>query len=204
MIIFSHIPKTAGANLKINIENGLAGKFYLDYDYELLTNKLKEELVGVNIIYGHFISDKYNSLDVKKDLVCFLRNPTERVISNYYYWKYYPIPADKIITIIKKIKDGEMGLSHFANTEYSKTFYKTMFGLNKVSDFSFIGITERFDESINIINEKLGTKFTSQRTNTMDRSKDLDEIKSCYQEIEKANEENYHYYNLALKTFWNE
>jgi hypothetical protein len=229
LIIFPHIPKTAGTSLRVQLSSFDNKRLLIDdledYPFSLNKNVLDSReifkskaisnkdilLSSYDVIFGHFIADKYVFLKNYTDynLICFLRNPTERTISHYFYWKKMLATGTvgevllNNLPFLNQIADNTMSLEEFSKLPQVKNFYKIYFGSNQISDFSFIGISERFDESIAIINKKFGTNFISLRENVVEKVKYLEEINNCYHKIEKVNEENYYYYNLALKTFWN-
>ena len=228
MIIFSHIQKTAGTSLRLDIESGCAGKYFSDYlsdfvlsykdnfkkDRTIFKENVKnnaKDLINYDIIYGHFCSDKYNCLKdlTTINLITFMRDPIERVISHYYYWKNRVEINDfsdkhcEAYYQLGLLRENKLSLVEFADTEGIKNIYKLYFSSNLISDFAFIGIAERFYESIGILNNRFNTKFTFRKDNITDKSIYIDEIKYSYDKLNKINEENYHYYNLALNTFWN-
>jgi len=230
MILFQHIPKTGGTSLYKQIQGKLLSiydDFPMSDNISISENrekkhkiliKSKYELVKLyDTIFGHFIAGDYIFLKeiTNVDLICFMRQPTERVISNYCMWKsdWFQNLADNspeysfhktIHPELDLIMSNKMSLVEFSQTEKNKSVYRRYLGTCSIEDYSFIGITERFNESIEIINKRFGTKFIPLKENVTYRDSNiLQEIKKYYNEIEKANEQNYHYYNLALKTFWN-
>lgn len=220
IIIFPHIPKTGGVSLRVQIEQGIAGNRLLDdiEDFPLIINddnqqksnkeSFDDENNSIDIVYGHFKADKYKFIEQTREvkLICFLRDPVERTISHYYHWKKIidqKIPVNQIFDpyLFKLMQSGNLSLVEFSNSDSIKKFYESYLGKQKITDFSFIGITEEFEKSVFMINEKIGTKFIYRKEN-VNNLKNFDEINSCYDELVSSNEENYHYYNLALKTFW--
>lgn len=221
MLIFPHINKTAGMTMQAQIKEGAAGKYLLDYHdtfpysgYNILESEqgaAENTIRYYDIIFGHFNIDKYKNLIGKNSihLLCFLRDPVERTISHYYYWKKlidensFPLSKYNLISGIDNFFSSSANIVDFANHYYFRNFYKIYFRNYEVKDFSFIGITEEFKQSIQIINEKFSTLFYFSKENTANHHNDLKEIRKYHSDIKKANEENYHYYNLALQTFWN-
>lgn len=221
MLIFPHINKTAGISLQAQILHGVAGRYLFDYHdvfpYGGYTVGESEQMEvsgydeRFDIVFGHFNLSKYKLLIEKKNtnLVCFLRDPVDRTISHYYYWKKllredsFPPRKSALLPFLQNISDNTLSLVDFASGEIMKNFYKIYLGEHSISDFAFIGITEQFDRSIEIINSKFDTRFYPLKQNSATEPKDISEILKYRADIKKANEENYHYYNEALKVFWN-
>lgn len=227
MIIFPHIPKTSGTSIRLQLEKDSGIRVLYDYftDYPLssnpsvvnarlldrkrISNEAESILSNYDFIMGHFMADKYLSCEEIGgcDLICFVRDPVERVISHYYFWKkgieigLRKEEEFKTIKLLDDIRNG-MTLIQFARTKEMINFYKIFFADRDISDFSFIGQTERFDDSINIINSRFGTNFISARELITRKEIYRDEIKSCYDEIIGLNKDNYKYYEKALKYFW--
>ena len=110
-----HIPKTAGTSFREVIQKLYKDDICYDYtdnynlsDYVKPSMKMKmqrkwhyrkfrQKLKDTDkCIYGHFRVSKYQSLDNLNEVTFFLREPTERLISHYYYWKKNPDPLNYV------------------------------------------------------------------------------------------------------------
>jgi hypothetical protein len=200
--------KTAGTSFKFNFLNNVyEGRYKTD---NLFKKKLRDEnwkrtfnkdwvpLIdleveerveideNVDVIFGHFRYFKYD--DLNWPYVTFVRDPIERLISAYcYYARLY--------------KDN-IGIRDFAKIFPNHMTYVLGSDLNK---YKFVGITERFDESLykfcklfDIPWKKKETK--RERVNVGFKTltkKDLSTKDIDY--LISLNEKDYDLYNKALK-----
>ncbi len=135
-IIYLHIHKTAGTSFCSDLDT-----IYGEDSYRFIEGDPRDTdnyIVNVYIstgqhrcIYGH-IERKYLTNTFDYSLVTFLRKPTDRVISHYYFLK------DHTNTL------GALTLLDFAE---QNTNYQTKF-LGDIRNFSFIGITEEYEQSV--------------------------------------------------------
>src|SRR5882757_7508321 len=106
-LISLHVPKCAGSAL-LEALKGIYGEenFYLDYEDQVIRpaspvnmdpegyvryfKTLREQkLAGKRVVHGHFYLPKY--ADLKDALrITVLRDPVDRLISHYFYWKITP------------------------------------------------------------------------------------------------------------------
>ncbi|WP_273005587.1 sulfotransferase family 2 domain-containing protein, partial [Leeuwenhoekiella blandensis] len=159
-----HIPKTAGTSFREVIQKLYKDDICYDYtdnynlsDYVKPSMKMKmqrkwhyrkfrQKLKDTDkCIYGHFRVSKYQSLDNLNEVTFFLREPTERLISHYYYWKKNPDPLNYVC---KELIENDLSLENFAKLPLVQNFQSKFVGNTPISDFSFIGITEKFDQCI--------------------------------------------------------
>lgn len=80
-ILFVHIPKSGGSSI-IEMFRGLDGISVSHTPHEPLG-----KLDGFNFFAGHWDADQFNAIDVKPFIFTFIRNPTERILSMYRFWK---------------------------------------------------------------------------------------------------------------------
>lgn len=120
-IIFPHIPKCAGSSLLQQFD--AAGiKLFLDYDKPpSQTNKFLQtecerrnrecqllDFGGFDLVFGHFPLGRYTRSGYR--YVTLLRDPLERAISHFNYWKN--LPASNLLAVsrnpvITGIQSGE-------------------------------------------------------------------------------------------------
>lgn len=180
MIISTHLPKTAGSSFAYSLKNHFGDtSFKLDYkDWPINTPKLKrnfaaiknytlnpyKDYTGVECIHGHFLPFKYLGLKKKYNVkfITWVRDPIQRMASHYYFWKRTYNP--KVSPILhRKIVEENWTLEEFCLSKELRNFYNVFLWGFDIKQFSFIGVTEYFDEDMkwfsdNILKVKLDVK----------------------------------------------
>jgi len=182
-LIFVHVPKTAGSSFA----------YYLSrlYNHARDTEKYwRGEYTDRNIfesydlIYGHFHYSKYKYLN--RPLITLLRNPVERVISQYYYSnKPEGVPND-------------ISLADYASLEICRNMISKQLG--SLENFDFIGFKEKFNETLNKFEKFSGIKFIKRnnirkRDNRKNKKTVSKKIKT---HIKDMNNEDVKMYKMAL------
>lgn len=224
MLIFVHIPKTGGTSLSSQLIERGNPRYLSDYadrnlseepEFVARRDENKRALVAAelveryDLIYGHVKADKYDCLRAKTEVKMFtmLRDPVRRVVSHYYFLKDY-IERDLFPEVIYKahpdlveLNQNKIDLVSFAGMSKYRNIYATYFSGKSVDDFDFIGITERFRESVEILNLRFGLKLSVRHIHTSPLP-NPDEVAKAASELRRLNESNQHFYELALKRFW--
>jgi hypothetical protein len=159
MIVSIHIPKTAGTTFLGLLKNEYGDKlvkYYkqkpLKYRYDKKDpKKIFIECISSSepqIIHGHFVADRV--INVKNpSYITWLRNPVERVISHYFHWTRNP---DLSQPLCKKMIETNMTLLEFAREDSMQNIQSYFLGDVDIEKFDFIGITEKFNKSIELFN----------------------------------------------------
>jgi len=183
MLISLHLPKTAGTSFRTSLEEHFGNKILNDYadrprntpPYERHQFALESSLNNVNkdylhiaCIHGHFLPLKYLLLaDIKElQFVTWMRNPIERVLSHYYYWRrtYNPKTAAKLQKIMV---EEDWSIERFCLDEGVQNLYTQFLWGFPMEQFSFIGITEYYDEDFEYFSRKyLGRTLEVKKLNT--------------------------------------
>lgn len=169
-IFFVHIPKTAGTSFRKSVESYfsvekvlydysdkssetsplVANIIYQDCDYFSLKQNLVEN--DIRFLSGHISINKYVHVFGVRDVVTFLRDPIQRLISEYFHFvRYYGYK--------KSFKDFYR-TGQFVNRQVK------MLSSVPLESIGFIGLTECYDLSINQINHKYSTDFKVSQLNT--------------------------------------
>ena len=157
--LFLHMPKCAGSSVKVLLQELLGPKLELDYDSyfslpkekrsDVLLKCLKKPSFVSNdkIIYGHFFPIKYigDSVLSNLKLVTILRDPISRLISHYNFWNSNDF-SDHYLW--RKMISEKWTLEEFIMSNEMKNFYSQYLSLCPIQLFSYIGIFENLEESV--------------------------------------------------------
>lgn len=167
-LLSMHIPKTAGTSFRnmLKLAYGESSVMRVDINNKLevrLDNELytkREVPAGVRILHGHFSRPKiYKAFDLPEDLpmITWLRDPVERVISNYYYLE------GRLIDILKENERGtnirpkmQKTLVEYASVgAQQNTMSRHCEGVD-LKDLLFVGLNEHFSEDASYLSKLLG------------------------------------------------
>ncbi len=164
-LISIHIPKTAGttflAILNSNYEKSTIAHYeQKNYIYkniseiEQFKSGLSEE---IRVIHGHFTYRQINDLNDTRSarFITWLRNPVERVISNYSFFQKRISLASEDDGLQKRKHETLLDYSYLENSRNRMS--KFINGL-EIDDFFFIGITENFNNDIQILGKMMNWK----------------------------------------------
>ncbi|MBD1389812.1 hypothetical protein IC617_10270 [Neiella sp. HB171785] len=172
--LFVHLPKTAGTSFRYALEQ--QKKTLSDYGQlspqtdSLLLDTVYEgdfcqaieqiEKSDVEWLAGHFSLRKYlNFVDVRR-VVSFVREPTEQVISHYYH--------------SQKLNGFAGSFEEFIRTPKSINVQSRHLGGVPIGLIGYIGITELYGESLQLINRGLQLQLRNVTKNVSEaRTDDL-------------------------------
>ncbi|MFC4076066.1 sulfotransferase family 2 domain-containing protein [Salinithrix halophila] len=172
LIIFIHIPKTAGTTLRsiLKKEYGpLMKPFYLDKEQPPDMKPLLacKKCIGGHIGYGIWMPYWNRSLLLENpcsrpvSYITMLRDPVERLISLYNFLKIIYLPIQEPASVIFNLTFEDFVESNHYQAD-TQTLYITGGSLDidtakhHLTRFRAVGITERFDESIFLMKRKFG------------------------------------------------
>lgn len=211
MIISVHVPKTAGTTLVHYLKTYFS--VFEDYGPWQPTNLLKARLERsalvkkvdtYDCIHGHFPVMKYRFYP-NAQFITFVREPLERIISNYYFWKkVYEIGnAGKDLYLISLFKKN-ISLNDFLFEENLQNHHWQYMKGIPLSRYSFIGIADEkyFAADINyLFNEILQSPLeiaVVERLNKTDYNQESIS-KNDIEDFRKFHKHDYEIYAYALQ-----
>jgi hypothetical protein len=147
MIVSIHVPKCAGTSFRHVLDRMYGDRIWYNYGAIFCREQAREGLIppGTEIIHGHFIGDSFDDLFPQRQLLTWVRDPVERVVSNYFHFLRAPDMRD---TCCQALHERKLSLRQFAELDWMRNLSNRYLANKPVDDFQFIGISERFGESI--------------------------------------------------------
>ncbi|CCH49517.1 sulfotransferase family 2 domain-containing protein [Pseudodesulfovibrio piezophilus] len=178
-LFFLHIPKTAGTTFNAILNDNFAPEsifdLYTDTQQERLRQTTYAEIARYKLVRGHvFITDFAEILDgpVRFRPFTFLRDPVERVVSEYFFLKSWPkshmyrFLNDNKISLVEYVTSDQpelrmRGRNGMVNSLSGVGLSSIEEGVEKAwfhlcERFVGFGLLERFDESILVLSKVLG------------------------------------------------
>ena len=163
---FVHIPKTAGTSFRYALEDKyvvlrdygakseqtskIIKKYICDEDSPLA---LRNELKKMKNIWltGHVSLSKYSDMVSVRHIIAFVRDPIQQVISHYnHYVAYHGFEGD---------------INQFFKKGITKNFQRRNLAPLPMGLIGYIGLTDKYDESIQVINNYYGLSLRAKTAN---------------------------------------
>jgi hypothetical protein len=215
MIVSVHIRKSGGSSFRKELQTFYSKELLLDYGDEIGSSfmsskikRLKSKLKIYNkridiakhykVIHGHFYADKYDKLPCELNFVTFLRHPVDRVLSNYYYLQRNPERKNPDARLIHKFNYTLE--QYIAHADARNVQHQFLNGKN-LEEFSFVGITEKYAESILLFNKIFGANLGNEANENVnpDLKDGYDISTELYGMILELNKMDYKLYLEALR-----
>jgi len=154
----------------------------------------------IQCIHGHFLAQRYLEIFPIADYITWLRDPVQRVISQYYYQKQSLDPNNEINTAVYH---GQMGIREFANLEGNQNLQSLYLSGMALEDFAFIGLCEEFELGIRAVYKMMNINCDVPRIKKSNRTRikpfhiDSETIAS----IRQANQEDMALYESGKRYF---
>lgn len=204
--VFLHIPKIAGSS----IHRVLAERYQrcwrvsvsVEGDMPRVWAMPEWKFRRCAYYAGHFGMETVNRVRTRKFAFTFLREPLDRVLSHYYYFKGLPtdapIKAVRLaheLSLLDYVKCDDPDVRHTLEDVQARQFIEPEQALDKglitadpdiqkraataigaLSQFDFIGLTERFDDGLELLSDGIGFSFQAYHENATDDRRPVDDL----------------------------
>ena len=209
MILFTHIPKTAGTTFKsilfsnYGIHTVDANKTRKAVFTKKDLDRARRYFFGIKAVSGHNLSDPPRNIkEGNARLITILRDPYTRCASHY---------QDKVLRNNLEMSFGEW----IQQEEYQNFMVRSISGNNDLqrakdllkNDYFFVGFTEKFDESLLLLNflleQPLSLKYKKMIVASSNEIKKrlLNDQKSLSL-LKRFNESDRQLYDFAMKEIY--
>lgn len=189
MVISVHLPKTAGSTFRDTLALVYGDAMFYDYGDQFGFVDVRPPTPAMQAIrwrrrlryrpyikasdkciHGHFLASKYLDKYPDAKLITWMRDPVERVVSHYHYWKRKPDPAH---SICRHLVDNKLSLLEFAQLAQMRNLQARYLDNVPLSRFSFVGLQAHFDAMIETLWPLLGVPAVPVQTKNTNASKSV-------------------------------
>jgi hypothetical protein len=167
MLVSVHVPKCAGTSFRRILEGLYGNTLWLTYGSVVTRHNARKEAVpaGTACIHGHFFADAFDDVFPGSTLIAWLRDPVERVVSTYYHFLRSPEMHDDTC---RALIENKLTLVEFAELDWMRNGLTRYLAGKPLEDFAFLGIAERFSDSLNVFSRRFcdGRTLAEVRDNT--------------------------------------
>ena len=215
MIISIHIRKCAGSTFREQLVNAYGDRVFFDYGDEIgsswptsvrkrmfsaenVTIDSKRLNESFSVIHGHFYRGKYEGISGNKTFITFVRNPAQRLVSNYLYLKRNFDRQNPDSLVVNKL---DFSFEDYIKDVDSCNLQSRFLEATNLEGFEFVGVVEEYDKSIHKLNRILGVSLGPTASQNVNPSgQDAYQIDRQTQKlIMKYNEIDYELYRLAME-----
>lgn len=131
-----HVPKTAGSSFTLTLHHIFGNRLWLDHGVPA------DPPSWAVCVHGHATADDRLGQYPDAPLVAWVRDPVERLLSQWRYWVRRPDPANPVC---RRLVDEDLGPVELA--ELLPDAQARMLG-DDLSPYEFVGIVERAELSM--------------------------------------------------------
>jgi hypothetical protein len=126
------------------------------------------ELALNDLVIGHFMYQHVSKLRSARFLMTFLRDPIDRVVSNYHFLRTRSRLCDDRNVLMITANFQTKALAHKIRPDVlDETMTSALLenAERNLGTFDFIGICEYFDDSVRVLSEMLGVELSAKKLN---------------------------------------
>lgn len=225
-ILYLHIPKAAGSTLgRILDQRCQKGRVLIIQNTKRATEELmavpEAERAQLQLVRGHYPYGIHECLRQPFEYITILRNPVERIISQYYYLLrnpqhyLYPLVTSKKMGLkeyltaglTKELDNGQVRFisGHYQRDPYGKCSRDLLETAkeNLERHFAVVGLAERFDETVLLLTQQFGwaDMFYVRENVTPDRPQQKDLPADTMEAINAVNSLDMELYAFVAQLF---
>jgi len=174
--------------------------FVKNSDDVLLWHSINDIPKNVDVIHGHYRPDRFTELIPVSFTSIVLREPLERMVSQYLHWQR---AGGNMGFRIRIPYDSEMPFEEYAFQEEFTNFQTRALGSMDLNDFDLVGITPRLDRFIAwIIKKPFLEDFEVTKVNYLahkPKYKELGITPYMIEKFKEINAEDYQNYRKAVE-----
>lgn len=200
-----HVPKTAGTSFLEILRRVYQGHVITMNRGQIRRGQRDiEELFSTeyDVVHGHMhFNDLKEFISPETKIITWLRDPVERVLSNYFYSLYNEVPKRESRNVISKFSDLRIFIR---KPPRRNLMTKYLDGLDLESIF-FVGFQNDFQKDLQLLAQKLNWDLTDIDTdiflnsNTHSKYQNLELDEELIYKIKEYNSEDIELYNKALQ-----
>lgn len=163
-LISIHIPKTAGTSfyaILSQVYNDLLSPSFKRRDIQQLQTigewRADSPALPYEVMHGHFRYEEITEFVTSETvLICWLRDPIQRLISNYYFFKtIFTNPERNPANYERNKHRINETLEEYASLAENQNRICEFLSGSTLDDFAFIGHIDHFDEDVADLSHKL-------------------------------------------------
>jgi len=224
LIVFIHVPKTAGMTVHWVIDQQYEPGAIFTIDSNDIGGSVQElftlpelQKKKLKIVKGHIPFVACDSLPPTTRYFTILRDPIDRIISHYYFMRrnpqkplYHEMTSRNMTLkdyvcsgITNELDNGQTKfLSNFPNLEFGRCSPEVLENAKEsLKKMTVVGLTERFDETLLLLKRTFGwkTPFYFKHNVSPHRPRKKDISQDTLHAIKKLNEMDFELYRYAEK-----
>lgn len=165
IIFFNYGPESPSTRIYIHNEplefadrNSLQ-PFFFDY--------LRQKDGGVAIMHGHVWEKRFWDENPDAKLLCWMREPAQRLYSHYEFFKRQPKPGNERYENFKRRKQTFL---EFATDQLNVNRQTGILDGISINELSFVGVVERVSQSLDLFSNVFGKNISVSETFSLNKN----------------------------------